>query len=294
MNDKTNLASGLYLISTPIGNMRDITLRALDTLKELDLLLCEDTRISKKILHTYDLQPKKILSYHAHNHKSLQSQILEHLDRKEKVGLISDAGTPLVSDPGLELVQAAIAKNIAVIPVPGASALLAALTGSGLTTHPFTFCGFPPHTAKKKRAFFENLAPVPHTLIFFESPHRLHETLKQISAVFPSQSPLTLAREISKRYEQFLHTTLEEVKDPLSKLMQTPAKGEYVLLLAPYRESKTADTFHNEAKMRRLLQKALPSQPSPSEVKAVINALHVATEVPKKIIYDLALHIQKS
>ena len=200
------LAPGLYLVATPIGNLRDITLRALDVLNACDVLLAEDTRVSGKLLAAYSIS-KRLQRYDEHVADRETPKILERLAAGERVALVSDAGTPMVSDPGLRLAQAVIAAGHQVFPIPGASAALAALTLAGLSTDRFLFAGFPPTKTAARKTFFEDLANVRATLIFYEGASRVADSLADMAAVFGPREA-AVARELTKLYETCTRGTL--------------------------------------------------------------------------------------
>jgi 16S rRNA (cytidine1402-2'-O)-methyltransferase len=284
-----SLPHGLYIISSPLGNLKDITLRALDIIPKLDLLLCEDTRVTRKLLQLLALPtPKKLLAFHNHNASKVIPTALHTLQQQKSVGIISDAGTPLVSDPGFELTSAAINHHFPIIPVPGPSAPLAALVASGLPPLPFAFAGFPPHTKKKRHAFFLPWASFQGTVVFFESPHRIHQSLIDMHDIFGQNTPVVLAREITKTFEQFIHTSLSDILKPLSPLASFPKKGECCVLLSPLKASHNLTDSH----ILSMLAKSLGPNPSAETTKAVIQTLHVATDIPKKYIYQLALSLK--
>jgi 16S rRNA (cytidine1402-2'-O)-methyltransferase len=222
------LAPGLYVVATPIGNLRDITLRALDVLASADLVLAEDTRVAAKLLSAYGLK-KTLERYDEHAAERARPKVLHALANGGRVALISDAGTPLISDPGYRLVREAVAAGAAVIPIPGASASLAALSAAGLPTDRFLFAGFPPPKTAARRAFFAELAPIRASLVFFEGASRLGASLADMAAVFGAREAV-VAREITKLYETF-------ARGPLDQLAANPAlkapKGEIVVVVAP-------------------------------------------------------------
>ncbi len=218
------MAGTLFLVATPIGNLEDITLRALRVLREVDLIACEDTRQTRKLLDHYGIQ-KPVVSYHEHNETLRAAELAEKLAGGAAVALVSDAGTPLVSDPGYRLVRVAIEKGIRVEPVPGPSAALAALAGSGLPTDEFHFGGFlPPRGAQRKKAL-ARLKDETATLIFYEAPHRILETLADIEEVF-GERPLAIGRELTKMHEEFIRGTAAELRRARLQL-----KGEFTLLI---------------------------------------------------------------
>jgi len=217
----------LYLVSTPIGNLEDITLRSLRVLKEVDLVAAEDTRHTGILLKHYNLQ-KRLISYHDFNKKKKAPLLIKYLKENKSVAVTSDAGTPGISDPGYYLVQLAIQNDITVVPIPGASAFLSALIVSGLPTDKFAFEGFLPAKAGKRRKRLKQLTEEERTLIFYESPHRFAKTLVDISEIF-GQRRLVVARELTKKFEEILRGTPEEIKKSLG---ERKIKGELVILMA--------------------------------------------------------------
>jgi 16S rRNA (cytidine1402-2'-O)-methyltransferase len=226
------LAPGLYLVATPIGNLEDITLRALRVLRSVDRIACEDTRQTRKLLDRYGIATPTISS-HEHNEAERSRQLLAELQRGARVAVVSDAGTPGISDPGMVLARAAIAAGIAVYPIPGASAALSALVASGLDTERFFFFGFPPAKAGARRSAFEDLAAAigqPTTVILYEAPHRIAETLADVEAVWGAECGVVLAREVTKIHEEFLRGTASEIRAEIRA--REILRGEIVLLLA--------------------------------------------------------------
>jgi 16S rRNA (cytidine1402-2'-O)-methyltransferase len=219
------LEPGLYVVATPIGNLRDITLRALDTLAAADRVFAEDRRQTLKLLNAYGIKAR-LGSYHEHNAEAARGEILAALAAGERVALVSDAGTPLISDPGYKLVRAAIEAGHRVVPIPGASATLAGLVASGLATDRFLFAGFPPPKAAARRAWLEDLAGVRATLIFFEAGPRLPESLKDMALAFGAR-PAAIGRELTKVFEEFKRGSLVE----LAAETQAAAKGEIVVIV---------------------------------------------------------------
>jgi len=217
----------LFIVATPIGNLEDITLRALRVLKEVDLIACEDTRQSGKLLSHYGIATGTI-SYHEHNEASRGADLVARMEAGASVALITDAGTPLVSDPGYRLVNAAIAAGVTVVPIPGASAALGALAAAGLATDEFRFCGFLPPKSGQRRKALEELQEESCTLVFYEAPHRILDTLEDIEEVYGTR-PVVVARELTKLHEEFLRGTAAEVR---AKLAERPSvKGEITLLI---------------------------------------------------------------
>ena len=217
----------LYLVATPIGNLEDITLRALRTLKECDVVAAEDTRRTGQLLKHFDIS-KPLLSYFQFNEAKRSEQIIERLRRGEKVALVTDAGSPGISDPGERVVKAATAAGLRVESVPGPSALVAALTASGLPTEEFHFIGFLPHKSGQRRRELERLKTIRGTLVFYESPYRIEKLLVELNDIYPGRQ-VVLARELTKKFEQFLRGTPAEL---LEVLQQRALKGEFVVMVA--------------------------------------------------------------
>lgn len=217
----------LYIVATPIGNLEDITLRALRALKEADLIACEDTRHSQRLLEHYGIH-RPLVSYHEHNEASRTAELIERLRSGASVALITDAGTPLISDPGYRLVEAAAAQGVPVTPIPGPAAAIAALSASGLPTDSFRFCGFFPPKTSQRVKLLSSLAGESATLIFYEAPHRILQTLEDVQATLGNRR-IVVARELTKVHEEFLRGALEEV---LARMRSRPAvKGEITVLI---------------------------------------------------------------
>lgn len=218
----------LYLVPTPIGNLGDMTVRSIDTLKSVAVIAAEDTRHTQQLLNQFDILTKQI-SFHEHNKESRIPELIERLQNGEDVAQVSDAGMPSISDPGHELVTAAIAVNIPVVPLPGASAGITALVASGLTPQPFMFYGFLARKPKDQLAELELLNHQTQTMLFYEAPHRLAKTLGNMVTVFGAERAVVLARELTKRYEEFIRGTLAEV---LQWAEEDEIRGEFVVLVA--------------------------------------------------------------
>jgi 16S rRNA (cytidine1402-2'-O)-methyltransferase len=217
----------LYLVATPIGNLEDITLRALRTLKECDVVAAEDTRRTGQLLKHFDIS-KSLLSYFQFNEARRSEQIIERLRRGEKVALVTDAGSPGISDPGERVVKAATAAGLRVESVPGPSALVAALTASGLPTEEFHFIGFLPHKSGQRRRELERLKSIAGTLVLYESPYRVEKLLVELNDLFAGRQ-VVLARELTKKFEEYLRGTPAEL---LEVLKRRSLKGEFVVLVA--------------------------------------------------------------
>ena len=216
----------LYIVATPIGNLEDITLRALRVLKEVDLIAAEDTRHTQILLGHFGIRTP-LTSYHEHNERTKARQLIERLQQGESIALVSDAGTPAISDPGFRIVVEAVAAKIAIVPVPGAAALTAVLSAGGLPTDRFIFEGFLPAKQKERRARLQVLCAETRTLVFYEAPHRLKETLNDMQSIL-GERELVLAREVSKAYEEFLRGRLSNI---IQQVAERAIKGEITLLV---------------------------------------------------------------
>src|SRR6267154_2245024 len=230
-NDRGTLAPGsaLYLVATPIGNLEDITLRALRVLKEVDLIACEDTRQTQKLLSHYGIQTRMV-SYHEHNEMTKAAELIVNLETGAKIALVTDAGMPGISDPGFRLIALAIRHHVPVVPIPGASAFLAALVASGLPTDSFRFSGFLPAKSGQRRKLLESVRESPRTQVFYEAPHRLLETLADVAEVLGEDRHIVVAREVTKIHEEFLRGRAVEVLEQLKS--RGDVKGEITLLIA--------------------------------------------------------------
>ncbi len=262
--DEAPLAPGLYVIATPIGNLRDITLRALDVLAAADLVLAEDTRVTAKLLQVYGLSAK-LERYDEHGAERTRPKAMAALAEGKVVALVSDAGTPLVSDPGYKLVREAAAEGHPVFPIPGASALLAGLSAAGLPTDRFLFAGFPPPKSAARRTFLEELAPIRATLVFFEGGSRLAASLTDMAAVLGGAREAVVCRELTKLYETFYRGTLADLAaDPK---LDAP-KGEIVILVGPGREAE-ATAGDVDTALADALQRLRPADAAAEVAKAL-------------------------
>ena len=274
------LEAGLYVVATPIGNLRDITLRALDILAATNVVYAEDTRVARKLLDAYGLRPR-LASYHEHNAEGARGDILEALGRGESVALISDAGTPLVSDPGYKLVRAAIDAGHRVIPIPGASASLAALVASGLPTDRFHFVGFLPSRENARRNALEDLAGVDATLVLYESGPRLADSLADMAAILGARDAV-IARELTKLFEETRRDTLAALA--AHYLEAQPPKGEIVVVIGPPGEAPQAS---DEA-----LDSYLADALTRMSVKEAAQAAAAELRVSRNRAYARALNIR--
>ncbi|WAH37313.1 16S rRNA (cytidine(1402)-2'-O)-methyltransferase [Alicyclobacillus dauci] len=237
---KNNVDEGpkLYVCSTPIGNLSDTSDRLLSTLRSVDIVACEDTRHTRKLLTHFDIHPPRVISYHQHNEQSRQEFVMEMWDAGQSVALVSDAGTPLLSDPGAILVDTAIERGVPVIPIPGPSALMAALVGSGLPMTPFLYLGFPPRQTKAAKSWLGDFVNIQATLVIYEAPHRLTATLQFLADAL-GDKPAVLAKELTKQHETFVWGSLVEL---VSYSNEVAAKGEYVILVNNRGERVTTGT----------------------------------------------------
>jgi 16S rRNA (cytidine1402-2'-O)-methyltransferase len=235
--ENRELAPGLYLVGTPIGNLEDVTLRAIRVLKQADIIACEDTRQTQKLLNHFGIETRAV-SYHEHNEASRAAELVEKLAQGGRVAVVSDAGTPGISDPGFRLVSLAVERGIAVFPVPGPAAFLAALVASGLPTDSFSFRGFLPAKSGARRRELEKIFGLEVTQVYYEAPHRIKETLADIVEVLGPGRPVVVARELTKIHEEFLRGTAREVARTLNA--RGEVKGEITLLIGKATEGATA------------------------------------------------------
>lgn len=230
------MSGTLYLVATPIGNLEDMTFRAIRILKEVDIIAAEDTRQTRKLLTHYQIS-NRCVSYHEHNKRASGPELIRLLEEGQSIALVSDAGTPAISDPGYELVVAAIEADITVVPVPGANAAISTLITSGLSTERFAFIGFLPRDKKKRKQELEKTGGFTGTVLFYESPHRIVETLTQMLDVWGNRA-ICLGRELTKRHEEIWRGT---IADALLKFEQTPPLGEFVIAVAGFNGDAQAD-----------------------------------------------------
>lgn len=274
-----SLASGLHIVATPIGNARDISLRALEAFSSCDLILAEDTRVTSKLLAIHGIQ-KSLAPYNDHNGAEARPRILERLRGGASIVLVSDAGTPLVSDPGFKLVQAALADGIAVQALPGPSAALTALALAGLPTDRFLFAGFLPSKAGERAKVLEELKSVRASLILFESPQRLAESLAAMAGILGDRDA-AVTRELTKLHEEVRRGPLAQLAAHYEK--SGPPKGEITLVVGP-----PADAEPDHAAIDAALKAALPFMP----VKAAADMIAGLTGASRKVVYDRALELK--
>lgn len=278
------LPSGtLYIVATPIGNLADITYRAVDTLKTVDLIAAEDTRHSRRLLDHYQIKTPT-LSLHEHNEVARAQMLCERLKQGLNIALISDAGTPLISDPGFRLVEIVREAQIRVVPIPGPCAAIAALVASGLPTDQFIFVGFVSSKNSLRQKELSALKSESRTLIFYESVHRITDLVEALENVFGSERCAVIARELTKTYETIYSATLSEIKqwfqqDPVQE------KGEFVVIVAGEKKKESAEAVENYESLLRLLLAEMPLK------KAVEIAVKI-TGAKRKVLYALALQIK--
>jgi 16S rRNA (cytidine1402-2'-O)-methyltransferase len=235
VNPKSTLTPGLYLVATPIGNLEDITLRAVRVLKEADQIACEDTRQTQKLLNHYGISSRTV-SYHEHNELTRAPELVLDLEGGARVALVTDAGMPGISDPGFRLISLAIRHHIPVVPIPGASAFLAALVASGLPADSFRFSGFLPAKVGQRRQILESVKASPRTQVFYEAPHRLKEAVEDVVEILGADRQLVIAREVTKIHEEFLRGRAGEVLETLKA--RGDIKGEITLLVGKAEEGQ--------------------------------------------------------
>jgi len=239
----------LYVVATPIGNLEDITYRAVRILNEVDLVAAEDTRHSRKLFARFGIQ-KPLVSYHDHNEQQRQEELMQRLQSGEDIALISDAGTPCIADPGYRLIGSCHAAGIKVVPIPGASAVITALSAAGVSTERFAFEGYLPQRAKARADLLRQLNGEQRTLVFYEAPHRLAATLADLVDIMGAEQPLVVARELTKLYEEFFRGTAAEA---VTRFAREPARGELVLILPP---SLQGPQMNVREALRRLLNES--------------------------------------
>ncbi|MFL2798879.1 MAG: 16S rRNA (cytidine(1402)-2'-O)-methyltransferase [Paracoccaceae bacterium] len=277
------LDAGLYFVATPIGSARDITLRALDVLYFADLLIAEDTRSLKKLMniHQIPIRGRKVISYNDHNGERKRPLILEEIKKGKAVSYCSEAGSPLIADPGFQLGREAIKAGYKVLSVPGACALIAALTVAGLPTNQFFYAGFLPTTKNIRIKFLENLKEIPATIVFYESPKRLNKSLSDMLEVMGPDRSLVIARELTKKFEEIIRTSLAEVQQELGNRV---IKGEIVILLGKKNKSSL-----NTADIKELLLLEFEKY----SLKESVANISLTTGINRSKVYKAALELIK-
>jgi 16S rRNA (cytidine1402-2'-O)-methyltransferase len=268
----------LYVVGTPIGNLEDLTFRALRVLKEVDLIACEDTRQTRKLLDHYGIE-KPAVSYHEHNEPERAEELVKKLEQGMSIALVSDAGTPGIADPGYRVINLAIARGIPVVPLPGASALVSALVASGLPTDAFEFHGFLPAKSGQRRTALESFRNAEHTIVVYEAPHRIRETLEDLVAVLGPERPVVIARELTKVHEEFLRGTAAQLLEQLPE-GEGIVRGEITLLIGKgNRAAKVAPEKPLATRLREIMQEQKLDE------KAALKALAKETGLSRSQVY---------
>jgi 16S rRNA (cytidine1402-2'-O)-methyltransferase len=273
------LAPGLYLVATPIGNLEDITLRAVRVLKEADVIACEDTRQTQKLLNHYSIATKTT-SYHEHNELTRAPELVLDLEQGARIALVTDAGMPGISDPGFRLIGLAIRHHVPVVPIPGASAFLAALVASGMPTDSFRFSGFLPAKQGQRRALLESVRDSPRTQVFYEAPHRVKEALEDIVEVLGASRHVVVAREVTKLHEEFLRGRAADVLETLKT--RGDVKGEITLLIGKLEEAEKR-AAPSRASMRKRLEQVMVEEKL--DEKAALKKIAKEMGVSKSEVY---------
>jgi len=271
----------LYLVGTPIGNLEDMTFRAVRILQAVDVIAAEDTRHTGKLLQHFQITTPQV-SYYEHNQKSRIPDLLRRLQQGQAIALVTDAGMPGISDPGYELVKSCVATGFAVVPIPGASAAIAALVASGLPSDRFLFEGFLPAKSKERLTYLEDLTRATQTLVFYEAPHRLRQTLQDLATVLGRKRAIALARELTKMHEEIWRGTIQEAIDYYA---QKDPQGEYTLVVSG---AECSQPVFSEEVIRAELQSLLQQGLSRSEAS---RELAKQTTLPRRQIYQLALSL---
>ncbi len=273
----------LYVVATPIGNLQDISLRALEVLKSVDSIAAEDTRHTSHLLSHFAIQ-KKLIAVHEHNEQKSAQLLLERIQAGESIALVSDAGTPGISDPGAIVVDLLRKAGVNVVPIPGASAVITALSAAGITENGFLFYGFLPASGSQRRKTLELLKGYTTTLVFYEAPHRILECIEDLTSVLGGERRLTIARELTKTYETFHRCALQEAKMWLESDLNQQ-RGEFVLLVEAAEPVATAAISDDDERVLRLLLADLP-------LKQAVKLATEITGVKKNILYEFALKIK--
>jgi len=282
---ESEVASGvLHVVSTPIGNLGDMTYRAVEALREADVILAEDTRRTRVLLDHYGIRGASVRSMHQHNEAARAEEARVALEAGSKLALVSDSGTPLLSDPGLRLIRVALAAGARIVPVPGASAVLAALVASGLDPEPFTFFGFPPRSGKARAELIALLRKIGHTAVLYESPQRLQGTLEELRDELGAGRAVAVARELTKVHEEFVRGTLDEA---VAYYATNPPRGEVVICLAgAMHEVAAADIDAARAHARGMVEEGATS-------KTIVRALRERFGLERNRAYELSLEARE-
>lgn len=278
----------LFICATPIGNLEDITLRALRVLREVDLIAAEDTRRTRKLLTHFDIHTA-LISYHQHNAAARIPELMTRLKNGDDIAVVSDAGTPGISDPGLGLIQAAIEQGIPVIPIPGPSAVVTALVVAGFETDTFIFAGFVPRRGREKRQFIERVAQDDRTTVLYETPHRLIDTLKMCVTAMPNR-PIAVCRELTKVHEEILRGTAHSL---LEHFENTPPRGEFVLVISEVSEKRgvAESEIGDESQDRPIEEAVMELLAKGYDKKTAIKMVAEERGIPKREVYGAATNI---
>ena len=274
--DNILLPSGLYIVSTPIGNLKDITVRALSILKNCDLIACEDTRVTRKLLSSYEIKSKNLVSLHEHSPQQKLIFLIDKIKKGKSIALVSDAGTPIISDPGIQLVSLAINNSIKITPIPGPCAVTASLVGSGLAHYNFFFIGFLPNKKKQRINTLNKYKKIDSLLIFYENPKRIKETINDMFSIFGNRK-CVIARELTKYYETFYRGGLKQFKNIKENL-----KGEITIIISPCENRKNKEkSYIDEDEVKKIISftKKKLSTKNLSELLSIIY------KKPKKFFY---------
>jgi len=271
----------LYLVATPIGNLEDITFRAVQTLKDVQLIACEDTRHTRMLLDRYAIRTP-LLSYHEHNEQRRAPELVARLREGESIALVSDAGTPVLSDPGYAVLRLAIEQGIPVVPIPGPSAITAALEVSGLPPDRFLFCGFLPRRSAERRRMLAELSPLPWTLVVFEAPHRIGGMLADVHTVLGNRR-LAVVRELTKRFEEVLRGSTEDL---MTQFRESPPRGELTVVIEG--ASQGQKQVAHAPDVTAVLEALLARGSSAKDAARVVAATH---GLPRRTVYQLALNV---
>lgn len=283
INDTSTLEPALYVVSTPIGNPMDWTIRAQMVLNEADVVAAEDTRVTKTMLSKLNLSARRLISYHEHNETESAPQLLEYLQAGKSVALVSDAGTPMISDPGFKIVRMAYETGIRIIPIPGVSSLTTALSISPMGGGSAYFAGFLPSQTKARQDYLRAHSSSAHQLIFFEAPHRIKETMADLEMVFGADQEILVCRELTKSFEENLFKTCGEMKKYFS--VNEP-RGEFVIIVKGLPEARL-NKEETKAKAIKLYQQGLSASD-------IVENLQPVSELPRKEIYDIVLSVKKA
>jgi len=274
--DNILLPNGLYIVSTPIGNLKDITIRALSVLKNCDFISCEDTRVTKKLLSKYQIKSKKLISLHKYSNQNKLIFLVNKIKEGKSIALVSDAGTPIISDPGLSLVILAIKEEINVFPIPGPTAIAASLVGSGLKSDNFFFVGFLPNKKNQRLNILKKIKKINSLLIFYESPKRIRKTLNDMFLIFGDRK-CVIARELTKYYETFYRGKLSKLKE-----INKDLKGEITIIISPPEKERVVEENKIDDEDMEKISKFVENKLSKKDLSEILSIIY---KKPKKFFY---------